>query len=87
MVMYVAGSDPFHDDQLGGLSLTKEGMLTRDRLVFETAFRAHLPVCVTLAGGYAHQLADTVKLHSQTYTAAVEAARECGWPLQPAASI
>lgn len=81
LIMYVAGSDPFYDDQLGGLSLTKEGMLTRDRLVFETAFRSHVPVCVTLAGGYAHQLADTVKLHSQTYTAAVEAAQECGWPV------
>lgn len=87
LVMYVAGSDPFHDDQLGGLSLTKEGMLTRDRLVFETAFRGHVPVCVTLAGGYAQQLTDTVKLHAQTYKAAVEAARECGWPPLPGASI
>ncbi|MBE0660706.1 MAG: histone deacetylase [Bryobacteraceae bacterium] len=87
LVMYVAGSDPFHDDQLGGLSLTKEGMLTRDRLVFETAFRGHVPVCVTLAGGYAHQLTDTVRLHAQTYKAAVEAAHECGWPSLPGASV
>lgn len=87
LVMYVAGSDPFHDDQLGGLALTKEGMMTRDRLVFEAAFRSRVPVCVTLAGGYAHELADTVKLHTQTYTAAVEAARECGWPRSAAASI
>jgi acetoin utilization deacetylase AcuC-like enzyme len=80
LVMYVAGVDPYHDDQLGGLSLTKEGMLTRDRMVFEAAFRHQAPVCVTLAGGYAHQLTDTVELHAQTYATAVDAARECGWP-------
>lgn len=87
LVMYVAGADPFLDDQLGGLSLTKEGMLTRDRLVFETAFRHRVPVCVTLAGGYAHQLSDTVELHVQTYKAALDAARECGWPEFGVASI
>ena len=87
LMMFVAGADPFYDDQLGGLCLTKEGMLTRDRLVFETAFRNHVPVCVTLAGGYAHQLIDTVKLHAQTYLAAGDAARECGWPLMDAASV
>lgn len=87
LLMFVAGADPFYDDQLGGLSLTKEGMLTRDRLVFETAFRNHVPVCVSLAGGYAHQLTDTVKLHAQTYRAAVEAAQECGWPLVGAGSV
>lgn len=80
LIMYVAGADPYLDDQLGGLALTKEGMLTRDRLVFETAFRHHVPVCTVLAGGYAHHLADTVELHAQTYSAAVGAARECGWP-------
>lgn len=80
LVMYVAGADPFLDDQLGGLSLTKEGMFARDRLVFETAFRRGVPVCVTLAGGYAHQLSDTVQLHAQTYAAAIDSARDCGWP-------
>lgn len=80
LVMFVAGADPYLDDQLGGLSLTKEGMLTRDRLVFETAFRHRVPVCAVLAGGYAHQLSDTIELHTQTYSAAVEAADDCGWP-------
>ncbi len=87
LLMFVAGTDPFHDDQLGGLSLTKEGMLTRDHLVFETAFRSHVPVCVTLAGGYARELSDTVKLHVQTYRAAVEAAQECGWPTPVGSSV
>ncbi len=87
LLMFIAGADPFCDDQLGGLCLTKEGMLTRDHLVFETAFRNHVPVCVTLAGGYANELADTVQLHAQTYRAGVEAAQECGWPMPSANSV
>ena len=62
LVVYVAGSDPYYDDQLGGLSLTKEGMKERDGIVFTLARRRRIPVVVTLAGGYANNLADTVDL-------------------------
>jgi len=78
LVMYVAGSDPYLDDQLGGLSLTKEGMRERDRLVIETALRAHAGVAITLAGGYANNLQDTVELHGNTAYAAREALAEFG---------
>lgn len=79
MVFYVAGADPYFDDQLGGLGLTKEGMMQRDRLVFAAALRHHVPVCVTLAGGYARQVEDTVELHTNTVLAALEALGESGW--------
>lgn len=79
MVYYVAGSDPYFDDQLGGLGLTKEGMMQRDRIVFAAALRHRVPVCVTLAGGYARQVEDTVELHTNTVYAAVEALGETGW--------
>lgn len=79
MVFYVAGADPYFDDQLGGLGLTKEGMMQRDRIVFAAALRHRVPVCVTLAGGYARQVEDTVELHMNTVYAAVEALGETGW--------
>ncbi len=79
MVFYIAGSDPYFDDQLGGLALTKEGLIERDRLVFEESFRRRIPVCVTLAGGYARRLDDTVELHSNTVLAAMDALMESGW--------
>lgn len=79
MVFYVAGADPYFDDQLGGLGLTKEGMMQRDRIVFAAALRHRVPVCVTLAGGYARQVEDTVELHINTVYAAVEALGETGW--------
>ncbi len=76
IVFYVAGADPFYDDQLGGLSLSREGMFLRDRLIFDTAFRKHIPVAVTLAGGYARKIEDTVDLHAQTARAALESMKE-----------
>jgi acetoin utilization deacetylase AcuC-like enzyme len=79
MVFHIAGSDPYHDDQLGGLGLTREGMLQRDRLVFEIALRHGAPVCVTLAGGYARNVEDTVELHTNTILAARESLAESPW--------
>jgi len=78
LVIYVAGSDPYFDDQLGGLSLTMEGMRSRDQVVFEAALRAGAGIAVVLAGGYANRLEDTVSLHSQTAHAALEAMNEIG---------
>jgi acetoin utilization deacetylase AcuC-like enzyme len=70
VVFYLAGADPFEDDQLGGLCLTKEGLATRDREVID-ACRAHqVPIVVLLAGGYARRLADTVDIHCATIFAA-----------------
>jgi acetoin utilization deacetylase AcuC-like enzyme len=66
VVAYVAGADPFKEDQLGGLSLTKEGLRRRDRMVFEACRNAGVPVFVTLAGGYARRVEDTVDIHMGT---------------------
>jgi acetoin utilization deacetylase AcuC-like enzyme len=62
LICFLAGADPFQQDQLGGLSLTMEGLAARDRLVFE----ADIPVIVTLAGGYAINTDDTVEIHCNT---------------------
>ncbi len=66
MLFYLAGADPYAEDQLGGLRLTKDGLRRRDRLVFETARSACVPVVVTLAGGYARHVEDTVDIHVAT---------------------
>jgi acetoin utilization deacetylase AcuC-like enzyme len=72
IVFYLAGADPFEDDQLGGLALTKEGLRERDRLVLQACRAAALPVVVTLAGGYARRLEDTVAIHRATFEVARE---------------
>ncbi len=66
LIVYVAGADPYREDQLGGLKLTMDGLKQRDRLVFETALQRQIPLAVTLAGGYARDTADTVTIHCHT---------------------
>jgi len=78
MLFYVAGADPYYEDQLGGLSLTMEGLKLRDRLVLDSAVRLRIPVVVTLAGGYALQLSDTVAIHANTAAACAESLAEWG---------
>src|SRR5256885_15468899 len=51
IIFYVGGADPYCEDQLGGLALTKEGLKQRDRQVFEETGRRRIPVVTTLAGG------------------------------------
>ncbi|PYU12174.1 MAG: histone deacetylase [Acidobacteria bacterium] len=74
ILFYVGGADPYCEDQLGGLSLTKEGLEKRDRGVFEEARRRGIPVATTLAGGYARRVEDTVRIHVNTILAASEVA-------------
>ncbi len=70
LVYYLAGADPYEQDQLGGLALSIPGLRARDELVFSTMRRHGIPVAVTLAGGYAVDPDDTVEIHSNTVRAA-----------------
>ena len=66
-MFYLAGADPYEDDQLGGLRLTQDGLRQRDRMVDRRRPRA--PACrssITLAGGYARRVEDTVAIHAAT---------------------
>lgn len=72
LLIYLAGADPFMDDRLGRLALSKAGLLDRDRAVFSFAGRHGLPVAVAMAGGYARHLLDTVDIHYQTVDCAVQ---------------
>jgi acetoin utilization deacetylase AcuC-like enzyme len=73
LIFYVAGADPYREDQLGGLSLTLAGLRRRDDLVFSEARQRAVPVAVAFAGGYARNTEDTVRIHMNT----VLAARDC----------
>jgi acetoin utilization deacetylase AcuC-like enzyme len=65
-VFYLAGADPYEDDQLGGLRLTKDGLRQRDRMVIEAVRGAAVPLVICLAGGYARRVEDTVDIHVAT---------------------
>jgi acetoin utilization deacetylase AcuC-like enzyme len=72
LICYIAGADPYREDQLGGLALTLEGLKRRDELVFRVARARNIPVMVTYAGGYARRVEDTVTIHCNTVLAAKE---------------
>src|SRR5258708_1008896 len=72
LICYIAGADPYREDQLGGLGLTIEGLKKRDELVFRVAKTRGIPVMVTYAGGYAQRVEDTVTIHCNTAVAAKE---------------
>lgn len=84
LMFYIGGADPFCEDQLGGLSLSKRGLLERDSRVLGEARRRGVPAATTLAGGYARRVEDTVRIHVNTILAAQEAARK--FPIKSAQS-
>jgi acetoin utilization deacetylase AcuC-like enzyme len=72
LICYIAGADPYCEDQLGGLGLSIEGLKRRDELVFRVAKTRGIPVMVSYAGGYARRVEDTVAIHCNTVIAAGE---------------
>jgi acetoin utilization deacetylase AcuC-like enzyme len=72
LICYIAGADPYREDQLGGLDLTIEGLKKRDELVFRVARARDIPVMGTYAGGYARNVEDTVTIHTNTVVAAAD---------------
>jgi acetoin utilization deacetylase AcuC-like enzyme len=76
LAIYLAGADPFENDRLGRLKLTKAGLAERDRLVFRYCREHNLPVAVSMAGGYSPDVNDIVDIHFQTVRLAAELWRE-----------
>jgi acetoin utilization deacetylase AcuC-like enzyme len=72
LAIYLAGADPFEGDRLGRLSVTKSGLAERDRMVLEACRGRGIPVAVTMAGGYARNVEDTVDVHFQSIKRAAD---------------
>ncbi len=71
-MIYLAGADPYEGDRLGRLKLTKAGLRARDRFVMTSARDAAMPITVTMAGGYAHDVTAIVDIHFTTVRTAFE---------------
>lgn len=72
LVIYLAGADAYAGDRLGKLNLTMAGLLRRDEMVLDTCVRFGVPVALTMGGGYAEPIADTVTIQTATVRAAVQ---------------
>jgi acetoin utilization deacetylase AcuC-like enzyme len=70
LVLYQAGVDPLCHDLLGHLDLSYEGLMARDRLVFEMCRNAGLPLSLAIGGGYANPIELSVRAYANTFRAA-----------------
>ena len=73
LVFYLAGADPHEGDRLGLLKLSFEGLMERDRMVFEWAWRKRVPLAMAMAGGYGREIAGTVQVQINTFSQALSA--------------
>lgn len=72
LAFYLAGVDPVAGDRYGRLSLSREGLRRRERLVLEALRRRGVPVALLLSGGYAASPEETADLHAEAHRAAAE---------------
>lgn len=66
LAIYLAGADPYEDDRLGRLALTKQGLARRDELVLRRLAARGIPVAIAMAGGYARDIEDSIEIHANT---------------------
>jgi acetoin utilization deacetylase AcuC-like enzyme len=78
LVVFVAGADPYENDLLGGLSVSRKGLARRDEMVIAYCAKRSIPIASVLAGGYASNTNDTVEIHATTCRKMLEAARSAG---------
>ncbi len=66
LVIHVSGADPYHDDRIGRLALSKDGLACRDALVYQHCLKQGSAVAVCMAGGYSRNVNDTAEIHATT---------------------
>ncbi len=72
LVFYLAGADPHEGDRLGRLAVSDDGMESRDRRVFDWAFQRRVPLVMTMAGGYGHDIESTLRVQINSYSVALQ---------------
>ena len=72
IVFYLAGADPYAGDRLGKLALSKAGLLQRDQLVMQQVSDSGAALAISMAGGYASPISDTVEIQTNTVAAAYQ---------------
>ena len=72
IIFYQAGVDVLKEDKLGTFDLSFEGIVERDRMVFEFQKYLQVPMAMALGGGYAKPIALTIEAHLNTYKVARE---------------
>lgn len=72
LLLYLSGVDPLRQDRLGRLHLSHDGLIERDRMVFEYCRLRGLPVSIAIGGGYADPIGDSVRAYANTFATAIQ---------------
>jgi acetoin utilization deacetylase AcuC-like enzyme len=75
LLLFQSGVDGLCADRLGRLALTTDDLARRDRVVFSAVAGRSIPIVVTLGGGYADPIDETVEAHAQTFRIAADVFR------------
>jgi acetoin utilization deacetylase AcuC-like enzyme len=71
-IFYQSGVDILETDRLGRLSISRQGCLSRDKLVFELCHKNQIPLVVVMGGGYSPDIRDVVEAHCNTFRAGLQ---------------
>ena len=71
-VYYIAGVDIHHEDRLGKLKISDEGIKVRDRIVINNFYQKRIPLCGVLGGGYNKDFNKLIELHSILHKSCAE---------------
>lgn len=70
LILYQAGVDVHHADELGYLSLSDAGVRLRDAMVFDCAIKHGLPIAAVPGGGYRRDWQQLIPLHMSLFETA-----------------
>ena len=71
-VYYIAGVDIHHEDRLGKLKISDDGIKTRDQIVISNFYKKKIPLCGVLGGGYNKDFNKLIELHSMLHKSCAE---------------
>ena len=66
-IFYIAGVDIHHNDRLGKLKISDQGINLRDKIVVDNFFSKRIPICGVLGGGYNKDFNKLIELHSSLH--------------------
>ncbi len=76
LILYQAGVDPYADDRLGRLALSREGLVARDRWIGSFFARRGLPIASALGGGYGQDAMEVAERHVASILALADGVAE-----------
>lgn len=70
LVFFQAGVDALKEDTFGRLSMTRQGLLSRNHLVYSYCMERSVPLVLTMGGGYSKPSDASILAHADVYRSA-----------------